>query len=42
MSHLHLRTLHVARAVGGVVVYDQNVLKTAGAGDLCRHVIVMD
>lgn len=25
MSHLRLRTLHVVRAVGGVVVYDQNV-----------------
>lgn len=25
MSHLRLRTLHVVRAVGGVVVYDQKV-----------------
>ena len=25
MSHLHLRTLHVVRVVGEVVVYDQRV-----------------
>ena len=26
MSHLRLRTLHVARAVEGVVVYEHNLL----------------
>ncbi len=30
MLHLRLRTPHVARVVGGVVVYEQNVLLVPG------------
>ena len=34
MSHLRLRTLRVVRAVGGVVVYDQNVRPRALFSDV--------